>query len=78
MIPHLARGEAIHHRSHSAGLYPFEALVEPIRSRWRFHFESDRPTNRLDKVRGLCSDAAMQFKAETWVLSSLNGLSPIF
>jgi len=28
-----------------------EALLEPIKQRWRFHFEGERATNRLDKVR---------------------------
>ncbi|KAL7410048.1 TIP-1 family-domain-containing protein [Mrakia frigida] len=33
----------------SGGLYPMEALLEPIKQRWRFHFEGERATNRLDK-----------------------------
>ncbi|CED85107.1 ER to golgi transport protein/RAD50-interacting protein 1 [Phaffia rhodozyma] len=44
------QGHQIHGRLEKAEpLYPFEALIEPIRQRWRFHFESSRPTNRLDK-----------------------------
>ncbi|KAF8322455.1 hypothetical protein DL93DRAFT_2223365 [Clavulina sp. PMI_390] len=31
------------------GLYPFQALVQPIAARFKFHFEGTRPTNRLDK-----------------------------
>ena len=33
------------------GLYPLQALVHPIALRFRFHFEGQRPTNQLDKVR---------------------------
>ena len=32
------------------GLYPLQALVQPIIARFKFHFEGTRPTNRLDKV----------------------------
>jgi hypothetical protein len=35
----------------SKGLYAYHALVKPVKLRWRFHFETNRPTNRLDKVR---------------------------
>jgi hypothetical protein len=31
--------------------YPIETMVRAIRQRFVFHFEGDRPTNRLDKVR---------------------------
>lgn len=30
-------------------LLPFEAMVAPLEARFRYHFASDRPTNRLDK-----------------------------
>lgn len=30
-------------------LYAFEALVRPVSLRFRYHFQTDRPTNRLDK-----------------------------
>ena len=33
------------------GLYPIQALVHPIALRFRFHFEGQRPTNQLEKVR---------------------------
>ncbi|EPS99064.1 hypothetical protein FOMPIDRAFT_1125069 [Fomitopsis schrenkii] len=31
------------------GLYPLEALIEPIALRFKYHFEGTRQTNRLDK-----------------------------
>jgi RAD50-interacting protein 1 len=30
-------------------LFPFEVLVQPLEMRFRYHFEGDRPTNKLDK-----------------------------
>ena len=32
------------------GLYPIQALVQPIALRFKYHFEGTRQTNRLDKV----------------------------
>jgi hypothetical protein len=32
------------------GLYPLQALVEPISLRFKYHFEGSRPTNKLEKV----------------------------
>jgi hypothetical protein len=32
-----------------AVLFPLEVLVEPLQMRFRYHFDGDRPTNRLDK-----------------------------
>lgn len=32
------------------GLYPLQALVQPITARFKYHFEGKRETNRLDKV----------------------------
>lgn len=31
-------------------MLPFEVLVKPLALRFRYHFEGDRPTNRVDKV----------------------------
>lgn len=31
------------------GLYPLQALIEPIVLRFRYHFDGKRQTNRLDK-----------------------------
>ena len=31
-------------------LYALQALVHPVALRFKYHFESDRQTNRLDKV----------------------------
>ncbi len=31
-------------------LLPFEVLVKPLALAFRYHFEGDRPTNRVDKV----------------------------
>jgi hypothetical protein len=33
------------------GLYPIQALVQPIALRFKYHFESARQTNKLEKVR---------------------------
>ena len=63
-------GEKIHHSSeHKAGrtegIYPIQALVRGIALRFKFHFEGNRPTNRLDKVGLLllpgvhCSDSTI-------------------
>lgn len=30
-------------------LFPFEVLVQPLEMRFRYHFEGDKPTNRLDR-----------------------------
>ena len=32
-----------------AVLFPFQVLVKPLEMRFKYHFEGDRPTNRLDK-----------------------------
>ncbi|KIY47067.1 hypothetical protein FISHEDRAFT_66233 [Fistulina hepatica ATCC 64428] len=31
------------------GLYPLQTLVRPVAQRFKYHFDSTRPTNRLDK-----------------------------
>ncbi|KZO97338.1 hypothetical protein CALVIDRAFT_513639 [Calocera viscosa TUFC12733] len=48
------------------GLYPLQALVRPVAQRFKYHFESSRPTNRLDKpewyfshMLGVIRDTAM-------------------
>lgn len=30
-------------------LFPFQVLVQPLEMRFRYHFEGDKPTNRLDR-----------------------------
>ena len=32
------------------GLYPLQALIQPISLRFKYHFEGSRQTNKLDKV----------------------------
>jgi hypothetical protein len=32
------------------GLFPLQALVEPISLRFKYHFEGSRLTNKLEKV----------------------------
>ena len=32
------------------GLFPLQALVEPISLRFKYHFEGSRPTNKPEKV----------------------------
>ncbi|THH21006.1 hypothetical protein EW146_g461 [Bondarzewia mesenterica] len=36
-------------KSEKDGLYPIQALVQPISLRFKYHFEGSRQTNRLDK-----------------------------
>ncbi|KAJ7042676.1 TIP-1 family-domain-containing protein [Mycena alexandri] len=36
-------------RSEKDGLYPIQALIQPISTRFKYHFEGSRQTNRLDK-----------------------------
>ena len=35
-------------------LLPLEVMAKPLEMRFKYHFEGDRPTNRLDKVPQLC------------------------
>lgn len=53
------RGEKLYHQDQSQtpvdpittrALYPFVVMAHPVALRFRFHFEGDRGTNRLDKV----------------------------
>jgi len=37
-------------RSEKDGLYPIQALVQPVSLRFKYHFEGTRQTNRADKV----------------------------
>lgn len=37
-------------RSEKDGLYPLEALVQPLSLRFKYHFEGDRQTNQLHRV----------------------------
>lgn len=46
------------------GLYPLEALIEPIALRFKYHFEGTRQTNRLDKVY-----SASRTSADSWLTS---------
>jgi hypothetical protein len=34
----------------NGGLYPIQAMTVPITLRFKFHFETKRETNRIDKV----------------------------
>ena len=31
-------------------LLPLEVMAKPLELRFRYHFDGDKPTNRLDKV----------------------------
>ncbi|EUC67173.1 RINT-1 family protein [Rhizoctonia solani AG-3 Rhs1AP] len=44
-----ARSEVSDNKNERDGLYSLEALVLPIALRFKFHFDSTRPTSRLDK-----------------------------
>lgn len=52
-MPELEAKEASRRKSGLASepavLLPLEVLVQPLEMRFRYHFEGDRPTNRLDK-----------------------------
>jgi hypothetical protein len=56
---HLPSGEKLHpdddEFSRKGGLYPIQALVQPLSQRFRYHFEGTRETNKLDKVRSSTS-----------------------
>lgn len=41
------------------GLYPVQALVQPIALRFKFHFQGSRATNRVDKVGRLVAAEAL-------------------
>lgn len=47
--PELETSELDNNVNNAAVLLPFEVMVEPIELRFRYHFDGDRPTNRLDK-----------------------------
>ena len=40
-------------------LLPLEVMIRPLELRFKYHFDSDRPTNRLDKVRWLNSETRL-------------------
>ncbi|KAI0274887.1 TIP-1 family-domain-containing protein [Gloeopeniophorella convolvens] len=46
-------GEKLHpdedEHLHKDGLYPIQALVQPVSQRFKYHFEGSRQTNQLDK-----------------------------
>jgi len=51
----LFSGEKLHpsdlaHYSEKDGLYPIQALIQPVSLRFKYHFEGARQTNRVDKV----------------------------
>lgn len=37
-------------------MYPIQALISPIALRFKFHFETKRDTNRMDKVALHCQN----------------------
>ena len=42
--------DSLEERTEKDGLYPIQALVQPVALRFKYHFEGTRQTNRLDKV----------------------------
>ncbi|CDO70227.1 hypothetical protein BN946_scf184942.g27 [Trametes cinnabarina] len=48
-IGHKIRDPSKRNGSLTEGLYPIQALVQPIALRFKYHFEGTRQTNRLDK-----------------------------
>jgi hypothetical protein len=49
------------------GLYPLQAMVQPIALRFKYHFQGSRNTNRVDKVR---------HRRQGYAETSRNGHSP--
>lgn len=45
---HYVQGHASKIR-HPAVLFPFQVLVQPLEMRFRYHFDGDKPTNRIDR-----------------------------
>ena len=55
-----------------AVLFPLEVLVQPLEMRFRYHFEGDRPTNRLDKPEYFLSHITTQLSSyNNFVLDNL-------
>lgn len=42
-------GEKLHPNDHKKALYALQALVQPVALRFKYHFESDRETNKASK-----------------------------
>lgn len=63
-----------HERTERDGLYPIQALVQPVSLRFKYHFEGTRQTNRLDKVSQPYISA---FTASQAITPSPNGTSPM-
>ncbi len=53
-LAHLSSGQKLHpdedEYARKDGLYPIQALVQPISQRFKYHFEGPRHTNKPDKV----------------------------
>lgn len=47
---HRDDGEISKDLANGSGLFALQALVRPVALRFRYHFEGERQTNRLDKV----------------------------
>jgi hypothetical protein len=76
------RGEALHglppkppHWSSNEGLYPLQAMVQPIALRFKYHFQGSRSTNRVDKVNRLRLCRVQRGRSDG---PSLSGLSRTF
>lgn len=41
-------------------LLPLEVMVKPLALRFRYHFDGDRPTNKLNKVRQVTAHGTYQ------------------
>jgi len=55
-------------------LLPLEVMAKPLELRFKYHFEGDRPTNRLDKVGSRRSSSIMSI-ANTHSLSIFSPMS---
>jgi hypothetical protein len=54
-----------------AGLYPIQAMIQPIALRFKYHFQGSKNTNRVDKAS--CSTRRSNLSK---LISSQSGLSP--
>lgn len=71
-------GESLHPPRETEGLYPLQALVQPVALRFKYHFDSERETNRLDRVCKLCCscECCRPFKPIFFSLSGILRTSP--
>ncbi|WWD15898.1 hypothetical protein CI109_100322 [Kwoniella shandongensis] len=77
-----AEGEDLHgqerppHWSAGKGLYPIQAMVQPIALRFRYHFQGSKGTNRVDKPEWAFANILDQiYEHQTFITTYLQPLS---